>query len=67
MNVSATIGLSGVILTIAESPVFRVFGLSSVACPVLGSILAISSLMVAAVWEVARCSTGVYPGAMAVG
>src|ERR1035441_3797528 len=67
LKVSRTTGRSGVILTIAESPVLIVLGFSSVGWPVLGSILAIISVIVAATWAVCAWRTGVYPAAMAVG
>ena len=48
LKVSIASGLTGLILTIAASPVFRNFGLSSVAPPVFGSIFAMNSESVAA-------------------
>ena len=43
LNVSIASGLTGLILTIAASPVFRNFGFSSTTPPVFESILAINS------------------------
>ena len=48
LNVSIARGLTGFILTIAASPVFRNFGFSSTAPPVYGSIFATNSDKVAA-------------------
>ena len=48
LKVSIASGLTGFILTIAASPVFRNFGFSYTVAPVLGSILATNSLSVAA-------------------
>ena len=42
------VGLTGVILTIAESPTLRNFGFSSSVAPVAGLILASNSVIVAA-------------------
>ena len=46
LNVSIANGLTGLIFTIAASPVFKNFGFSSTIPPVLGSILATNSEIV---------------------
>src|SRR5215218_7840446 len=67
LKVSIASGLTGLILTIAASPVLRNFGFCSVVAPVLGSILETNCEIVAATCAVCACKTGVYPGAIAVG
>merc|ERR1711907_526946 len=58
---SITIGLDGVILTIAASPDLMALGNSSVTLPVLLSILFSISVNLHAIWQVWQSSTGAYP------
>src|SRR5215208_1537232 len=67
LKVSIGGGLTGLILTIAASPVLRNLGFCSVVAPVLGSIFETNCEIVAATCAVCACKTGVYPGAIAVG
>ena len=47
-NVSIGVGLTGLIVTIAESPTLRNFGFSSSVAPVAGLIFALNAVIVAA-------------------
>ena len=58
-NVSIGVGLTGLIVTIAESQTLRNCGFSSSVAPVAGLIFALNAVIVAATWAVCACITGV--------